>query len=183
MDQFLMDEKFEKTLDIGCFHTEDKNQINRHSVRCLVRRYADHHQHLRIQNKPATTTGDAGRSQFNREYYTRLRQSKIVVTCQPDNWEGDTRTWEAFASGSLVAVDRIYQPWKYPLQDRKHCIIYGTEPESLEYLYQSLDYYLAHPDELDEVAKCGHEYAMAHHRPVHRLDEIIDQALEARNQC
>mgnify|MGYP001288080589 CR=1 FL=1 len=45
-----------------------------------------------------------GRNSIQMDYYEKMFHSKIVVTCNPDNWEGDYRTWEALSTGSLVFV-------------------------------------------------------------------------------
>ena len=109
-----------------------------------------------------------------KEYWRLLRRSQIVVTCNPGKWEGDHRTWEAFASGALVFVDRMFTPLAHPLIDRKHCIFYDTSNEGLERLKERILYFLRDTDRAAEIAKEGHDFTMKYHRASNRIDEILE---------
>ena len=68
----------------------------------------------------------AQRKTISRQYLDINRRAKILVTCNPSNWEGDFRTWEAMASGALVFVDEMHVPIESPLRHREHVILYDT---------------------------------------------------------
>ena len=98
----------------------------------------------------------------------------MVVNCNPTRWEGDNRTWEAFANGALVFVDKIYAPMANPLIDGKHCIFYEMSPAGLEELRQKILYFLKETGHADDIARAGHEFTMKYHRASNRIDEILD---------
>merc|ERR1711957_944835 len=53
-------------------------------------------------------------------YFDALGRAKIVVTCNPAEWEGDFRLWESLLSGALVFVDWITAFERMPyLLDKK----------------------------------------------------------------
>jgi len=103
-----------------------------------------------------------------------LKRSRIVVTCNPNKWEGDHRTWEAFASGALVFVDKMYTPMVHPLIDGEHCIFYEMSEIGLRELRSVIFYYLDNLTEAEEIARTGHEFTMKYHRASNRIDEILD---------
>ena len=119
------------------------------------------------------TKGSRGRNSINPYYYTMLRRAKIVVTCNPSSWEGDYRFFEAFSGGSLVFVDRMFTPIKNSFIHKKHCIYYHRN--NLQNLKNSLIYYLRHPGEASKIASSGHHYVLRHHRPKHRIQEVLDE--------
>ena len=43
----------------------------------------------------------------NTKYFEILKTSKIIVTANPPNWEGDFRLWEALLMGNLVLCDKM----------------------------------------------------------------------------
>jgi len=109
-----------------------------------------------------------------REYFRLLRRSRIVVTCNPDKWEGDHRLWEAFANGALVFVDKMYAPMKNKPINGTHCFYYELTNRGLRNLRKKLFYYMEHVAEAERIAKIGHDFAMQYHRPSNRIDEILD---------
>ena len=60
----------------------------------------------------------------NTNYLDTMRQARVVVTSNPTGWEGDSRTWEALASGALVMVDTMVVPTPFPLKDKVRNISY-----------------------------------------------------------
>ena len=66
--------------------------------------------------------GVRGRNSIQDEYYQKMKNSKIVVTCNPDNWEGDYRLFEALSCGCLVFCDQLYANIPNPLIHQKHLI-------------------------------------------------------------
>lgn len=107
-------------------------------------------------------------------YLHTLNRSRIVFTASPDNHGGDSRTWEALASGALVFKDDSGIPSAYPLEHGKHCILYDSASEaSIQEAIETADHFLRHESERAEIAKRGFEYARRHHAPAARIDAIL----------
>lgn len=106
-------------------------------------------------------------------YLTTMRRSRIVVTMNPAEWEGDFRLWEAMTSGALVFVDWITAFDRMPnlLVHKQHVIIY-TRGDKAEFL-ELLEYYFTHPDEARKIAKAGHDFVRAHHMAPNRIDYVL----------
>ena len=96
------------------------------------------------------------------------------MTCNPSRWEGDHRTWEAFANGALVFVDRMWTPLTHPLVDGKHCIFYDLSGDGITKLRRKISYFLQETDHAEDIARAGHEFTMKYHRASNRIDEILD---------
>ena len=109
----------------------------------------------------------------NKEYYKLLKTSKIIVTANPPEWEGDFRLWEALLVGNLVLCDQMIIPhiMKNPLINKTHLIFY-EDPDDILKIIQ---YYIEHEDLRNQIGKCGREYALKYHTFSNRLDEIMEQ--------
>lgn len=177
MDEFLpTGEEAARTIDLGAYfgaHPGTYRQRVKDTVSGMPGRWSK-------WVGLVSPDGVPGRSTFNPDYLATLRRTRTIVTCQPDLWEGDTRTWEAFASGALVAVDRMETPLTHPLRDREHCIVYDRTDQGFAYLRESLEYYLNRPEEAASLARRGYEYAMRHHRTANRIDDALDVVLALR---
>jgi len=178
MDQFLNDRKFYKEIDVGCFFRK-----NEKGNRGIITKMVDNIENWKKHTGLVSPDGKEGRGNYNQIYFDYLKKSKIVVTCQPSNHDGDSRTWEAFSSGALVAVDKIIAPIDYPLKDREHAIIYDTTPEGFQYLHDSIHYFLDNPKKLEEVARNGYEYTMKYHRSANRIDSMLKIAQKLSLNC
>ena len=66
------------------------------------------------------------RREINLGYFRTLGQAKVIVTCNPSNWEGDFRLWEAMATGALVFVDEMATPMPHAPVDGEHIIVYDN---------------------------------------------------------
>lgn len=110
----------------------------------------------------------------NANYLDTMRQSRVVVTSNPTGWEGDSRTWEALASGALVMVDTMVVPLPFPLVDKVHVVYY--DPMDKAAFLEKLRYYLSHPDEARRIGLQGHAYAVRHHRTANRADYMLSVA-------
>lgn len=116
------------------------------------------------------------------DYLETLARSKIVVTCQPDSWEGDWRTWEAFASGACVISDKIWLDNDAPEPDYwcltpGHGVYHWGEYIPIGELCERLligkkleDYCLG---SWRCIGTKGQERASIFHRPSNRIDEIL----------
>jgi len=110
-----------------------------------------------------------GRRRVQDAYVKALLDSKIVVTCNPDGWEGDYRTFEAMASGALVLVDRMSLPPPV-LQDGINVVFYNSTSDML----RKVKYFLEHPGNADMIADRG---ARAVWTPDRLVDDILDVVL------
>jgi hypothetical protein len=115
-----------------------------------------------------------GRREVDRKYFQQMYNSKIIVTVNPADWEGDFRLWEAMATGALIMVDPLFVPHPFPLIDGVHVVYFNTEDKSE--LFAKLDYYRAHPDKARKVAVNGYLHAMKYHRTVSTVDYILRSA-------
>lgn len=172
MDEFIIDEVPERDYALTCTIRPHKRHPNRPRVLNFIKS-------LSIQDKAQIGQLNLGSmDKFNdwhmRNYFRLMKRSRIVVTCNPSRWEGDHRTWEAFASGALVFVDKMFTPMTHPLIDGKHCIFYEVSKKGLEELREKLIYYLGNIDKAREIANEGLLFTLNNHRASNRIDEILD---------
>lgn len=173
MDEFIIDEDMERDVALSCTL---RRSLRPHFNRIRV---LDFLEGMNIQGK--TQIGELNKGQmrrFNepdmREYFRLLKRSRIVVTCNPNKWEGDHRTWEAFANGALVFIDRMYTPMTYPPVDMIHCIYYELSDSGLKELREKILYFLENTIHADAIAHSGFEFTMKNHRASNRIDEILE---------
>jgi spore maturation protein CgeB len=107
------------------------------------------------------------------EYFKQMKNSKIIVTCNPDNWEGDYRLFESLSCKCLVFSDKMITPVINNFIDKKHLIYYDRN--NLELLKENLLYYLNNKDLIDEVSENGYLHALKYHKPEDRILEIINK--------
>jgi hypothetical protein len=108
----------------------------------------------------------------NTKYFEILKTSKIIVTANPSNWEGDFRLWEALLMGNLVLCDEMVIPhiMKHPLLHKTHLVFYKNKHELLEFI----NYYIKNEEERDRIGKEGREYCLKYHKFSDRVEEVID---------
>lgn len=96
----------------------------------------------------------------------------MIVTANPDQWDGDMRTWEALASGALVLVDASHTPFPpgLALVHGGHVVFYDNRDRAS--LLGLLRHYLDHPEEAAAIAKRGQAFALQHHRASSRIDYV-----------
>lgn len=172
LDEFILDETPKRDVALSCTIRPHERHINRPRVLNFIRG-------MNVPGK--TQIGEFNKGSMKRfndkdmkEYFRLLKRSRIIVTCNPCRWEGDHRTWEAFASGALVFVDRMYIPMKHPLIDGEHCIFYNLSDEGLMKLEHRILYFIDNPHLAIHIAKTGHDFAMKYHRSSSRIDEMLD---------
>lgn len=173
MDEFIINEKMDRDILLSC----PLRIKNRHNNRVRVLELINN---MNIKGK--TQIGEINRGSmraFNdlsmKGYFRLLKRSRIVVTCNPDPWEGDHRTWEAFANGAMVFIDRMFTPMVHPLIDGKHCIFYDMSGPGFELLKEKISWYLNTPREVERIAKEGYEFTMKYHRTSNRINEILEK--------
>ena len=180
MDEFIIEKEIERDLVLSCPLRKKVGNPNRDRVLNLL-------EGMDIQGKSQVGAINKGSMRaFNapdmKEYFRLLKRSKIVVTCNPSKWEGDHRTWEAFANGALVFVDKMYTPTPHPLIDGKHCILYDLSDKGLEGLEERIQFYLNHSELAYDIARAGHEFTMKYHRTSNRIDEMLDVILKKKEE-
>ncbi len=171
MDEFIIKEKLKRDIELSC-----TIRRRRHSNRVRLLEFLER---MNIQGNIQMGQFNRGNMlRFNdermRDYFKLLKRSRIVVTCNPSSWEGDHRTWEAFASGALVFVDKMYLPMIHPLVNYLHCIFYELSDKGLKNLQEEILYFMKHHKEAEFIARTGHEFTMKYHRASNRIDEILD---------
>jgi hypothetical protein len=107
-------------------------------------------------------------------YFQQMFNSRIIVTVNPADWEGDFRLWESLCTGALVFVDPLYVPHPFPLVGGEHIVYFDNNNKTD--LWTKLDYYRANPLEARRVAVNGYLYAMKYHRTVSMIDYILRSA-------
>lgn len=100
-----------------------------------------------------------------------VKTSKIIVTANPPDWEGDFRLWEALLMGNLVLCDEMVIPhiMKHPLVHKTHLVFYKNACELLEYI----NYYIENEAERDKIGQTGREYSLKYHKFSDRIEEVI----------
>ncbi len=161
-----------RDIDISVFFRTEKNRLkygmtNREVVAEYV---AEHFKDRNIWVGIVDSDGEEGRINLNRNYVNKMLRSKIVVNCNPDDWEGDYRLFETLSCGSLVLVDKMITPAVNPFEHRKHLAYY----DSLEELGSQIEYYLDNDNERKQTARNGYEYALKYHKTSDRIDEILE---------
>ena len=176
MDEFIVKEDFRRNILLSCSLREERRNMNRiHVVNLLNSMKIARNRRSNVQIGRYNRGAMDGFNDANmRGYFNLLKRSKIVVTCNPDRWEGDHRTWEALASGALVFVDKMHTPLVHPLVNGEHCVFYDTTDRGLQKLEHRLLYFLDNLDLAKEIAENGHKFAMKYHRASNRIDEILD---------
>jgi len=168
-----------RRIDVSCLFDDDIVgqwcfALARGRLLTFAKRFASNHPELVTQVGTVSECGPVGRSAINPKYKEYLYGSKIVLHANPDAWEGDSRLWEALASGALVFVDRMVAPIEHPPEGGEHLIFYDVTDEGLQILERKILYYLAHEDERARIGQVGREFVLQHHRSRHRLRHIID---------
>lgn len=159
--------------DISCFFDEnDKINTGRGKVSTILRNN-NQLKKYKVHSGIVDSSGESGRTKVNHNYVEMIRHSKIIVTRNPDRWEGDYRLAESFSGGSLVFVDKMCAPHRYPLENRKHLIYYNNEDELVELLI----FYLENPVEAKKIAKAGYDYVKQHRTIEQEFKTVINQFL------
>jgi hypothetical protein len=163
----------DRDIDIAVFFDPDENpNTARNYYRSSVAQFIKNEfGHLNIFVGIAGGAGEAGRSGFQKDYFDKMTRARIVVTCNPDRWEGDYRLFEALSSGSLVLSDTMSTPVENPFIDWEHLIYY--DKNNLDGLGKIIRELLIHDDLRQFIANNGYEHAMRFHKASDRIDEIL----------
>lgn len=105
------------------------------------------------------------------EYLEFIAETKIIVTCGPSVWEGDSRLWESLASGACVVSDKICANMGFNPIHGEHCFYY--EMDKLTELQSLLEYLLDKEELCRNIGEAGRRLVEERHSPKHRLEQII----------
>jgi len=162
---------YDRYIDISIFfETNSKESVDTYRnliTNFIKKNFSNYNTHIGI----CGSKGKIGRNSIQKDYYEKMFHSKIIVTCNPAQWEGDYRTWEALSSGAMVMVDKMITPVTNPLIDEKHVIFYDIN--NLIELKKKILFYLKNQDLIKKIAKEGNNYALAFHKTSDRIDEIL----------
>ena len=104
-----------------------------------------------------------------------MLESKIVVTCNPLEWEGDFRLFEALACGALVFVDKMSNPAVESLRDNDHLVYYDRD--DMPGLVKKLKYYLGNENARKQVSDNGYRQAQENFKPADLIRRILGQLI------
>jgi hypothetical protein len=159
--------EYDRYIDISIFFKPDQKSYRSRIATFIKNNFNNYNIFVGI----CGNDGEVGRSSIQMDYYKKMFHSKIVVTCNHDNWEGDYRTWEALSTGALIFVDIMKTPITNPLINEKHVIFYDkNDPLKLK---EKILFYLKNPDLAKNISQEGNRYALKYHKPCDRIDEIL----------
>jgi glycosyltransferase involved in cell wall biosynthesis len=170
----------ERNIDIAVFFNPSPalNKTQKIYYRTQVAQYvAREFETLNIFVGILGKSGASGRNSYQAEYFELMQRCKIVVTCNPDRWEGDYRLFEALCSGALVIVDNMLTPLANSFKHRSHLVYYDREDISV--LGNLIREFLSDSKERERIAKNGHSYTLEKHTASSRIDEILDHSIRA----
>eukprot|EP01031_Cornospumella_fuschlensis_P028096 gene28096-33928_t len=158
-----------RSLEIVCSLRGGKADPTRQRVKEFIQEYA------RTRNITAKVIAGeinhASRTVISKQYFTQMYDSKIVVTSNPSNWEGDFRFGEALGSGAAIFVDHMYVPRPYPYKEQVHVMYYDSHDK--DELFDKLDRLRNDPKLMQQVAIQGYVHALTYHRAICMLDYIF----------
>lgn len=160
----------EKVIDVSCFFRPHQSGM-RAQVAKKTQEYCKRNNlncHIGVSGGGHESYN--GRENFIKGYYNIMNKSKIIVNCNPNNWEGDWRLYESLSVGSCVFVDKMLIPSDYPLQDGVHIINY-----TLSTLEEKLDLYLNDKLLRDKISLVSQKYVYDYHKPEDRIKYIINK--------
>ena len=168
-----------RTISVACMFDDSlpDRQVRRRNLLKIMRK----NEHRFASVTYGTNSGTIVRSGISEgvddllNYWITLASSKIVFTAFPQNWDGDSRTWEAFASGALVFRDvtKIHSP--HPLIPDKHYISYdASNIQSIETAMNKAAYFLKHDEERNKIAQSGYNHVKRHHQATNRVSYMLN---------
>jgi len=162
----------DRDIDISVFFRTENDRLKYGMTnREVVAEYViDHFKDRNIWVGIVDSDGEEGRINLNRNYVNKMLRSKIVVNCNPDDWEGDYRLFESLSCAPMVLIDNMITPVINPFKNRKHLVYYNSLPQ----LGNELEYYLDNDLERNSIASNGHKYALKYHKTSNRIDEILE---------
>lgn len=147
-----------KTFDIGFVGTDGKKSLRKELLEKLRRRY------------PRNSLGMAPHTKMSKIYSA----SKIGFNYSIVN-DINMRMFEVMSCGTMLLTNEIKDNGFHELfEDRKHLVVYRTPDE----LFKLADYYLAHDEERERIARTGCELARSRHTYLDRIKTMLRIAQE-----
>jgi hypothetical protein len=104
------------------------------------------------------------------DLYKTYASAKIVVNV-PTLGGFNMRTFEAMGCGALLVTEDVRQGQEQLFQAGRHCVTYGSRDE----LFEKIDYFLAHPQEREEIAREGQQEVLNKHTYRHRAESVLSE--------
>ncbi len=111
------------------------------------------------------------RKDVENEYFQQMRSSKIIVTSNPNFWEGDFRLFEAITSGAVVFCDNMFN--KPPGLEN---VVQWYDPNDLESLKNRIIHFLNNPQEIYNLASRTRSVGMEKFLPEHLIEYILTKS-------
>jgi len=169
-----------KDIDISCFfpiryiNYVDKNTVNRITLPILLKEFSIKYPKLKIHiGRVDKKNGQT--YTFNENYFDLIKRSKIVITCNPPNWIGDFRLFEALAGKTLVFVDKM-PTLENILIHKKHLIYY----ENFYDIEKNILHYLNNNEERNKISNESYHYCLNNHTYKHRANEILNKIIKLK---
>jgi hypothetical protein len=96
--------------DVVCTLRDDFHDAARVRVRKWVNMYAKKQGLTKYQGEQINK---ASRTTVDKSYFQQMQRARIIVTVNPDGWEGDFRFMEALSSGALIFVGELPDHYIY----------------------------------------------------------------------
>lgn len=106
------------------------------------------------------------------DMYRTLARSRITLNRHIDvaeNYANNMRLYEATGVGTLLLTDHKDNLGEL-FEIGKEVIAYTSKEEAAEMIH----YYLAHPDEAQEIARAGQKRTLSEHTYRHRMKELVE---------
>lgn len=163
----------ERNIDVGCFLRPSCD--NRSWVLSAVSHFKRSYPQYNIQIGAATNSSRSigEKCYFDQDYLAMLKRCKILVTCEPGMWTGDTRLYESISNKCLTFTDKLYTPIPNQFVNNRHVVEYMVGDYSS--LQQSLVYYLKnYGDAGTMVASNGYDFFNKYHQPKNRMEYVTN---------
>ena len=150
----------EKPIDVSCFFRPNQSGM-RATISKKVQEYCRKNNlncHIGVSGNGHESYN--GRENFIQGYYDIMNKSKIIVNCNPNNWEGDWRLYESLSVGSCVFVDKMLIPMENPLEDGVHIVNYN-----INNLENKLETYLKDFSLRNKMSIISKKYVYDYHTP------------------
>lgn len=109
------------------------------------------------------------------DYLMLLKRAKVVITIMPDHNGGDSRIWEAFASGAAVLTNFLNPVRGF----RNQTDYFGFNPNDdngIEVMFKLLFDLIKNDSVRKMVGELGQKMALDSHMAVNRIGSILDNA-------
>lgn len=160
-----------KTIDISCFFNPSNQRDIRSNAAMTTQNFCKKHNlKCHIGSSGNGEISYNGRENFIKKYYEINKASKIVVTANHNNWEGDWRFYESLSTGTVVFIDKMMVPLDHPFIDGKHVVFYND----MQDLSKKLLKYYNNEKVLERISLESKNFVYNYHKPENRMDYFIN---------